>query len=472
MSTGAPGAADPLQPDLGPLAELLRGLPEGRATAEQVLAELAEVQVAHEELRVAEEEMRTQQEQIAHLLLQHDAERRWRGQVSALLPVGLCVTDGNGGLAEANPAFAAHLGAPLQRLRGKPLSVFLDPGDVRAFRAALRELGSGAELERRLTVTVRPRRLTPGRAQLFGFAENAGGPRSAVRIQWVLVPLEAPAREPEPDAGAPDAPDAADAADAPDAAPSGSPDDAPADEQPIPAAQVIGLASALSELSALPVGEIDRRRLLSRMAVLIRGAVPAADWVSITMGNPLEPQRLGSDSVEAQTFDGLQVQAGQGPCWEAYRSGTVVVARDVTADPRWPHLAKLAAGGAVRSVLAVPVQEEHTSGAVNVYSGQPAAFGSAGRRIAELAAAAVAGVLQTVAEREAMEQLAANLERALTSRAVIDQAKGMIMARLGVDADDAFARLVNLSSRLNVKVRDLAALVVEGHVDDVLHAAD
>jgi AmiR/NasT family two-component response regulator len=71
-----------------------------------------------------------------------------------------------------------------------------------------------------------------------------------------------------------------------------------------------------------------------------------------------------------------------------------------------------------------------------------------------------------------MQTLAENLERALTSRAVIDQAKGVIMARLGVNADDAFARLVSLSSRLNVKVRDLAGLIVEGHVDAVLRAAD
>jgi AmiR/NasT family two-component response regulator len=77
-----------------------------------------------------------------------------------------------------------------------------------------------------------------------------------------------------------------------------------------------------------------------------------------------------------------------------------------------------------------------------------------------------------VAEREAMQALAANLERALSSRAVIDQAKGMVMARLGIDADEAFARLVKLSSHLNVKLRDLAALIVEGHVDAVLRAGD
>ena len=75
-------------------------------------------------------------------------------------------------------------------------------------------------------------------------------------------------------------------------------------------------------------------------------------------------------------------------------------------------------------------------------------------------------------EAATAQELSGHLERALTSRAVIDQAKGMIMARLGVNADDAFARLVGLSSRLNVKVRDLAALMVEGHVDAVLRAAE
>jgi len=187
----------------------------------------------------------------------------------------------------------------------------------------------------------------------------------------------------------------------------------------------------------------------------------------------MTPERLGSDSTQAQDFDGRQVQAGEGPSDEAYISGALVTADDVTTDHRWPTLARNAAAGAVRSVLAVPVQEGDTvTGVVNVYSGQVRAFGAVGRRIGQLTAAAVAGVLQAVAERESMQALAANLERALTSRAIIDQAKGMIMARLGVDANDAFARMVTVSSRLNVKVRYLAGLIVEGHVDDVLRAAD
>jgi PAS domain S-box-containing protein len=438
------GGAEPAQP--------LRAVRPGEV-AERVMAELADVEVAHEELRVAEEEMRVQRDQITELLVQHDTERRWRGQLSALVPVGLCVTDGNGTVVEANPAMAARLGTGLHRLRGKPLSVFLEPSDVREFRSTLRLLGSGRATEHRLPVKLKPRGGDLEPAQLFGFGEAAAPRASAARVQWILVP----------DAG--QTPRAAGRA--------GEPVEEDGEAAFIPETQVVSLVASLAQLAALPVGEHDRQRLLSRMAMLVRGAVPGADWVSITIGSPLEPQRLGTDSSEAQLFDGRQMQAGEGPCWAAYALGAVVTSDDVTTDSRWPALVAVCAADAVRSAVAVPVREDGTClGVVNVYSGRPRAFGSAGRRIAELAGAAVAGVLQNVTDRESLETLASNLERALTSRAVIDQAKGVIMARLGVGPDDAFARLVDVSSRLNVKVRDLAALVVEGHADAVLQATD
>jgi len=443
------------------LIELLQSLPDGGDVAERVMAELADVQVAHEELRIAEDELRAQQEQITQLLTQHDTERRWRGQLAALVPIGLCATDGNGSLVDVNPAFAAHLGTTLPRLRGKPLSVYLGREDVSAFRAALRTLGSGESPEARLTVSLRPRHLPPSRAQLFGFTDTPDHRSSVARVQWVLLPE---------DAGV----DTAGSLPLAAASPSGgATTDIETAETAIPAEEVVGLASALADLSALPAGEPDRQRLLARMATLVRGAVPGADWVSITVGSPMAPQRLGSDSVQAQDFDGHQVRAGEGPCWDAYRTGNVVVTADVTTDLRWPALAALAEQTEVRGVVAVPVREAaETTGAMNVYFRRSSAVGPAGRRIAELAAAAVAGILQNVAERESMQALAANLERALTSRAVIDQAKGIVMARLGVSADDAFARLVKLSSHLNVKLRDLATLIVEGHVDAILRAAN
>jgi AmiR/NasT family two-component response regulator/PAS domain-containing protein len=397
---------------------------------------LADLEVAHEELKVAEEEVRVQQEQIEALLGRYEAERRWRSQLSGLVPVALAQTDGAGKLVDANPALASLLQVPLPRLAGKPLSVYLQPEDVSPFRSAVRALATGAADQQRLRVTLRGRRPDRARVELFGFPDAAAGQTAETRLQWVLL-----------------------ATGGPDRAASG-----PAD--------TLALATALAELSTLPLGNEDRQRLLSRMAVLVQSAVPASSAVSITLGSPLDPQQLGSDSAVAQELDGRQLQAGQGPCWDAHATGVVVTVDDLPADDRWPRLRPLLADTPVRSVLALPLREgREPVGVVNVYAAEAGAFAGEGRRIAELVTAAVSGVLQSVAERESLRELAANLEKALTSRATIDQAKGVLMARLGVSADEAFTRLVALSNRLNVKLRDLAQLVVDGHAAEVIDAA-
>lgn len=429
------------------------GSPEAPASVDEIMALLAGLDVRDEELQVVSEELRVQQEQMATLLSRHEAELRWRSHLAALVPLGLALTDGTGKLLEVNPALAAAVGVGFTRLHGKPLSVFLAPEDAPAFRTALRSLSAPGGSEQRLTVTLRPRGGPDRRSELFGFAETSGVPASA-RVQWVL---------------APEVDDAAAGAEG--AAPTAALDRARPHSDAEDVSGVMGLAASFAQLSALPVEEPDRQRMLSRMATLVRSAVPGADWVSITLGSPPNPQRLGSDSVEAQDFDGRQIRVQEGPCWTAHATGQPVICADVTTDARWPRLQALADEGAVRSVLAIPVREAgESAGVLNVYAGRPHVFGAANRRIGELAAAAVTGVLQSVAEREALRSLAANLERALTSRAVIDQAKGVLMAHLGVDADQAFARLVALSSRLNVKVRDLARLVVEGDTDLIIAA--
>ncbi len=253
--------------------------------------------------------------------------------------------------------------------------------------------------------------------------------------------------------------------------------DAPAAEQPVPAVTArlewdewAALAGALVQLAGLPVAG-DRQRLLGEVAVLCRRAVPASSWASVIVGSPLDPTRLGSDSTQAQAFDGRQLQAQEGPSVDAFCTGAAVSTADVTTDLRWPALARLAGASPIRGVLAVPLGAADLTGVLGLYSAEPHGFGPANRRAAELLTAAVSGVLHNVAECESLQALAANLRCALSSRAVIDQAKGVLMARFGVDAEGAFALLVTVSNRLNVKVRALAELVVEGHAEHLLAAA-
>ena len=437
------------EPTPAPDEPAFRSLPPAEA-----LDTLADLEVAHEELRVAEEEVRAQQAQIEALLSRYESERRWRSQLSGLVPVALAQTDGAGALVDANPALATLLEVPLSRLRGKPLSVYLDPGDKSAFRSAVRALSTGDADQQRLRVTLHGRRHGEATADLLGFPDTAAGLTSATRLQWVLLPTGRPPETP-----------ARRATDGPARAGRGA-------TVALTPSDQLGLAAALAELSTLPIADADRQRLLSRMAVLVRSAVPAATAASITLGSPLDPQQLGSDSTVAQELDGRQLQAEEGPCWDAHVTGATVLTPDLRGDERWPRLRTLSGADPVRSVLAVPLREgELPVGVLNVYSTEVDAFREENRRIAELVAAAVGGVLQSVAERESLRTLAANLEKALTSRSTIDQAKGVLMARLGVDADEAFTRLVALSNRLNVKLRDLAQLVIQGHADEVIAAA-
>lgn len=239
-----------------------------------------------------------------------------------------------------------------------------------------------------------------------------------------------------------------------------------------PADGALRTARALARMAALPSEEPDSRRLLARLATLVRDAVPAADWVSIGVGSPLDPVRLGTDGPTAADFDGRQVRAGQGPAPDAHAGGTAVDTADVTVDPRWPGLGRPAGESPVRSVLALPVREStELTGVLCLYAAAPRAFDAGSRHLADLVASAVSAALCGAAERRALRELAGHLEQALTSRATIDQAKGMLMARFGGGADDAFARLVGLSNRLNVRLRHLAVLITEGHLDELLLAA-
>ncbi len=230
----------------------------------------------------------------------------------------------------------------------------------------------------------------------------------------------------------------------------------------------IRTAEALARFAALPSEEPDPRRLLRRLAVLAGEAVPSAAWVSIALGSPLDPPRLASDSGVARDFDSRQLRAREGPWRDAYATGSAVDASDVTADARWPVLARLATETPVRSARSVPLRESAPlAGVLNLYAPDRSAF-AADRRLCDLVATAVGGALRSAAHGRALRDRAGHLEQALTSRASIDQAKGMLMARFGGGPDDAFARLVTMSNRLNVRLRTLAVQITEGRLEELL----
>jgi hypothetical protein len=206
----------------------------------------------------------------------------------------------------------------------------------------------------------------------------------------------------------------------------------------------------------------ERTRYLTEIAGICQDVIGPAASVSINIGPPVEPDVLGADRKLAQRMDALQMQADQGPCQQAWERGAIVVSHNLATDPRWPELADLAAAESVVSVLAIPVPiGGEPLGVINAYATEVDAFADFDGHTAELLGSAVAAVIDQVNEHDRLTALTGQLEDALGSRAVIDQAKGIIIARYGCDADEAFQRLVKVSRNKNIKLRELARILVE-----------
>ena len=235
----------------------------------------------------------------------------------------------------------------------------------------------------------------------------------------------------------------------------------------VAASSELNLARALARLARIPLDVNDPREVPHRTALLCQEAFRVPVRVTVTVGSPLTPQLVASDSQDAQVVDGAQLMAGEGPCVEAWRTASQVSSGDVRTDPRWPRLSRYLADAGVRSAVAAPlVNEGGPFGVLSFYAESDGLDDEVAREAAVLLAATATTVLEEVSMRCELEKVAGNLRTALDSRATIDQAKGIVMARHGCDPDEAFRILVKISSNSNVKLREIAArLVAETSVD-------
>jgi GAF domain-containing protein len=134
---------------------------------------------------------------------------------------------------------------------------------------------------------------------------------------------------------------------------------------------------------------------------------------------------------------------------------------DLRSDDRWPAVAERATELGIRCLLAVPlVVDGRCLGALTVSSPEVDGLDAADRELARRLAIPAATTLANGRAYQRVSRLAAQLEEALDSRATIERAKGILMAREGYDADEAFDRLRRASQEHNRKLRDVARAVV------------
>jgi GAF domain-containing protein len=197
--------------------------------------------------------------------------------------------------------------------------------------------------------------------------------------------------------------------------------------------------------------------VLTEVVGIARRALPGAEASSITLIRDDKAFTAAYDGQLAMDADELQYERGYGPCLDAGRAGEIFVVTDMRTEERWPDYARHAAERGVGSSLSVPLPfQGATIGAMNNYASRPEAFGDADVVMGQEVAAFVAIAVGNAEAAARATSDVANMRRAMLSRSVIEQAKGILMERYKITSEQAFTLLTHASQRNNVKLRDVA----------------
>ncbi len=221
------------------------------------------------------------------------------------------------------------------------------------------------------------------------------------------------------------------------------------------------LAVGLAGLSGLLTGGRPLRETLIHIAEFAVAAIPGAQGAGLTMLEDDRPQTVVASADFVRAVDDVQYRLGEGPCLLAVATRATQTSGSLGGEARWPRFGPRVGRLGVHSVLSLPLLlPEQVVGALNVYAHEKNAFGADAVRIGELFARPAAVSVHNAMVLAQSQRLADQLEEALHSRAVIDQALGIIMSRTGASPDEAFDRLRTMSQAQHVKVAEVARVLV------------
>ena len=415
-------------------AQRARETVEGEALLPEALEELS---TALEELRVTEEEIRVQHEQVAEGRQSLEAERDHYHELFEQAPVAYLVTDRMGVIREANRRAASLVGVAQHFLVGRPLAMFVTGEDRWRLRERLNRLGGLDPGSCQL-------RLQPRRRAPVPVVVSTSVARDQAGLRWALVELP------------------------------------PASDQLTQGDGQRGQASTplLAELAnsrpaagpfrtAVPSPAPDGDSLAEALHRVVRTAVPLlrADGTGLMLADQEGALHMvtGSDQAE-QAFERAQRDLGEGPCIDAFTTREVVATEDLRADPRWPRLGPAARTNRIRGVLAAPVlQDGRAIGTCNALSLRPRTWTDSDVGAIRAYADMLSQLIGSAGDARHQGELAAQLQFALESRVLIEQAKGVLMERHDLDDQAAFTRLRRQARSSSRKLTDAARELIGDH---------
>ncbi|MEJ3742926.1 GAF and ANTAR domain-containing protein [Actinomycetes bacterium KLBMP 9797] len=205
---------------------------------------------------------------------------------------------------------------------------------------------------------------------------------------------------------------------------------------------------------------IDFLHVLTERCVQLLG-VSAAGLLLTDQRDAL--QVVAASSERTRLLELFQLQTDQGPCVDCFRTGQPVSVADLTSASRWPRFTAAASEVGFVAVHALPMRlRAEVIGALNLFDTTPGPLDEGKLRIGQaLADVATIGLLQQRAIHR-REVLTEQLETALRSRVLIEQAKGVLAERLHLDMPEAFTLLRDNARSHNRRLSDLAQAVVDG----------
>ncbi len=231
-------------------------------------------------------------------------------------------------------------------------------------------------------------------------------------------------------------------------------------------ARVLTSAGALQALGLIDLSTETSGSFLLRVCELVKIVVPGAQEVSVSLLQGGKASTPASTGPLATTLDEQQYQIGHGPCLAAAEGGEVQRIDDLRNEPRWPDYLRRAVDVGLGSSLSIPVPvQTGVAAALNLYSTTARAFTAEDVETAQNFAAYAGVAFGNLQAVQTSKQLAEQLRTAMESRAVIEQAKGVLMAGRRCSAADAFTILVELSQTTNKKLRVVAQSVVDATSD-------
>lgn len=227
------------------------------------------------------------------------------------------------------------------------------------------------------------------------------------------------------------------------------------------------LRESLTSLAGLSIsaGQQGLEDMLRHVGEFAVRAIPGADGAGVTLLESDRADTIVASAEFVRAVDAVQYGLGEGPSITAARDRCTVTSASLSDETRWPRFGPQVARMGVHSALSLPLLgTAEALGAMNVYAHARNAFDDRSVELGELYAIPAAVSVQNAQLLSQARRLAGQLQEALTSRATIDQAIGIVRSRSGCTPDEAFAKLRGLSQSENRKLIAVAQQIVDDAV--------